>query len=231
DYNLAVGTIKYAFEKGVKKMVMATKQGILQPNISAEEMGTRFKILSEKLNNDNVGVKVYLAQNVVLAQDNLRDCLGGKFMGINDSKYMLIDLQESMTEEKLDMLFELTLIGIIPVIAHPERCKEIIVNISKVEKLKELGCLLELDINSLNGLYGKRTKKIAEKLLKLKEYHLVASEVSEELNRKNRYNYSSLSKAQKEYFNKNSIKVLMNEEVNNIQEVKKTKKKLFGFLN
>lgn len=72
---------------------------------------------------------------------------------------MLIDLDESMSDEKLDMLFELTLVGIVPVISHPERCKEIIENINKVEKLKELGCLLELDINSLNGMYGKRTKK------------------------------------------------------------------------
>lgn len=41
DYNLAVGTIKYAVDKGVKKMVMATKQGIIHANVSAEEMGCR----------------------------------------------------------------------------------------------------------------------------------------------------------------------------------------------
>lgn len=231
DYNLAVGTIKYAFDKGVKKMVMATKQGMLQSNISAEEMVIRYEIINSKLDSDKIAVKLYLAQSIVLSQDNLRDCLDGKFLGINNSRYMLIDLDESMSDEKLDMLFELTLVGIVPVISHPERCKEIIENINKVEKLKELGCLLELDINSLNGVYGKRTKKIAEKLLKLKEYHLVASEVSEELNRRNRYNYSELSKNQKDNFYKNSLKVLMNEEINNVQEVKKTKKKFLKFLN
>ncbi|MBB6624663.1 hypothetical protein H7E67_14580 [Clostridium gasigenes] len=228
DYNLAIDAVEYAFKKGVKEMVVATKCGVQDVAVSIEKMEIRLSILKNKLEKNNIDVKLYLAESIKLSESNIKDCLNGKFGSINKSKYMLIDLDETMTNQQVDMVFELTLIGIVPIIVHPERCKEIIEKISRIEKLKDLGCLFELDINSLTGLYGKEIKRIAKQLLRAKVYNFVASELNGQLTRNTRYSYSGLSKSQKDTFKGNGLKVLRDEDIINHIGTTKVKKKLFA---
>jgi len=224
DYNLAVETIKEAFNNGIKRMVLVGKQGTEESNLSIYDMQNRISIMEEKLDERRINVKLYLGQIIKLSENNLKDCLNGKYLNVNGSKYMLVDLDGTMTDEQVDMIFELTLIGIVPIILYPERCKEIVENIKKIHKLKELGCLFELGINSLKGKYGNKTKKVAKKLLKGNEYDFVSNEISEQIKKEKKYGYRSLSKSQKETFKNNALKVLRNEDIPNSINVKKKKK-------
>lgn len=228
EYNSALEVVKYAFNKGVKNMVIAAKCGVQESNLTIDEVEERVERLSEKLHRNNVNVKLYCAQNVQLSEGNLKECLEGKVATINKSRYMIVDLNETMTDEQVDMVFELTIKGIVPIIAHPERYKELEAKISRIEKLKELGCLFQLDINSLKGAYGKKTKSIAKQLLKANIYDFAASEANEQANRKKRYTYSILSKSEREVFRKNGLKVLKNDEISNHIGAPKVKKRLLG---
>ena len=63
------------------------------------------------------------------------------------------------------VIFQLRLKGLRPVIAHPERYNYYHHHFSKYQRLNELGCLLQVNLLSLLGYYGKAVKAIAEKLL------------------------------------------------------------------
>jgi tyrosine-protein phosphatase YwqE len=56
--------------------------------------------------------------------------------------------------------------GYTPVIAHPERYRYWHQNPEAFERLKNLGCLLQLNILAVEGYYGADIKKIALHLLK-----------------------------------------------------------------
>ena len=66
----------------------------------------------------------------------------------------------------LNVICDLTNIGIIPIMAHPERYIFIKNDKNRIKEMLEYGCLLQCNIDSLIGNYGKEAKKIAKWLLK-----------------------------------------------------------------
>jgi len=91
------------------------------------------------------------------------------YLGIllNKTKYMLIELPLN-NEYKIidDVLNEIKVNGLIPIIAHPERYSSYYGNYDFFNHLIQNGCLLQGNIGSLAGKYGKNAKKMLKNLLK-----------------------------------------------------------------
>ncbi|MGL5354299.1 MAG: CpsB/CapC family capsule biosynthesis tyrosine phosphatase [Clostridium sp.] len=190
----------------------------------------RLEILNENLHKNNIDMEMYLDKSITLSKTYINDYLDGKLEDITKTKYMLVNLNDTMTDEKVDLVFELTLRGIVPIIIHPEKCKEIIEKISRIEKLKEIGCLFQLDINSLSGLNGKESKKCAKKLLRGNIYHLISKEMNEKKSNGEttkivrKKSFVWVSRKKKIRFETNSRKLLNNENITIEESKKKTKK-------
>lgn len=75
-----------------------------------------------------------------------------------------------------DILFQLGLKGYKPVLAHPERYNSYHKNFRVFQKLKNAGCLFQLNLLSLTENYGKEVQKTAERLLKENMYDFVATD-------------------------------------------------------
>lgn len=74
--------------------------------------------------------------------------------------------------EKLETCFQA---GYTPVIAHPERY--IYMDEGDFQKLRERGCLFQLNIPSLHGYYGKQVQQIAYCLLNKEMYDFAAFDI------------------------------------------------------
>ena len=75
-----------------------------------------------------------------------------------------------------DILFQLGLKGYKPVLAHPERYVSYHNNFRIFQKLKNAGCLFQLNLLSLTENYGKGVQKTAENLLKENLYDFVGTD-------------------------------------------------------
>lgn len=229
DYNSAIKVVENASKVGVKKIVITSSYGLKEKDVASEEMKKRVEKLKGMLEKKKVNISIYYAQDIKMSRDVLLECLDNNVCSINETKYMLIDFGNTMTDEEVDMAFELTIKGFVPVVAHPERYQEIIDKIDRIEKLKEIGCLLQLDIKSLEGIHGNEVKKIAKKLLKAGEYSFVATEDYSKNKDNSKYLKELLSKTQQDTFRKNGFKLLRNEEISLKQEQKKQRRGLFSF--
>jgi len=96
------------------------------------------------------------------------------------NKYILIEfsLFQAPPDYK-DIIFELLLKGYKPIIAHPERYGYAADNLDFFQELIQRGCILQLNINSILGGYGKSAFKLAKELVKLKLYKLLGSDIHE----------------------------------------------------
>ncbi len=63
-------------------------------------------------------------------------------------------------------IFNLTMLGLKPILAHPERYSYYHSTFEQYERFKDLGCKLQVNLLSLSGGYGPGVKKTAEKLFK-----------------------------------------------------------------
>lgn len=74
-------------------------------------------------------------------------------------------------------LFELKQAGITPVIAHPERYPFMADDLSGIDHWCDMGCRLQLNWMSLDGVYGRESVKIMSYLLSNNMYSCVVSDL------------------------------------------------------
>ena len=78
------------------------------------------------------------------------------------------------------VIYDLRILGLQPVIAHPERYHYYHNQFSQYERFKDLGCRLQVNLLSLSGAYGPQVKKIAEKLIKNKMTDFLGTDMHHE---------------------------------------------------
>ncbi len=76
-----------------------------------------------------------------------------------------------------DILFKIQIAGYTPVLAHPERYTYLHSKYNEFKKLKEAGCLFQLNLLSLSNYYGKSIQSVAVQLLKDNLIDFVGSDV------------------------------------------------------
>ena len=92
--------------------------------------------------------------------------------------YVLIELSYYSPPINLyDLIYKLILKGYTPILAHPERYTFYHQDHESYKKLKELGCLFQLNLLSLTPYYGSEIMKTAKLLLKNGYIDFVASDI------------------------------------------------------
>jgi protein-tyrosine phosphatase len=92
--------------------------------------------------------------------------------------YVLIEISYiNPPIQLLNIIFELQVAGYRPVLAHPERYPYYHHNYRAYEKLKNAGCLFQLNLLSTVGYYGNEVAKSAELLLKKGLIDYVGSDI------------------------------------------------------
>ena len=94
-----------------------------------------------------------------------------------DGRYMLVDLSlVDMPVATADILFQVQLRGVTPILAHPERNRYLVEHPLVVRDMVERGIEIQVNSGSLEGIYGKEARRTARHLLKEGVARLVASD-------------------------------------------------------
>ncbi|TNJ46452.1 histidinol phosphatase [Tamlana fucoidanivorans] len=94
------------------------------------------------------------------------------------SNYVLVELSYYQPPLNLEaIIFKIKTKGYIPVLAHPERYIYFHQNFDYYKKLKQMGCMLQLNFLSLSTYYGTSVNKAAFKLIKNKWIDFVGTDI------------------------------------------------------
>lgn len=139
-----------------------------------EEKEKILKTLKKEFNDINI----YLG-NEVFINNNIEELLNNNEIStINGSKYLLIELPlHNKIKNATDIIYELRIKGIIPIIAHPERYEFVQKNPDSVDELIEEGAILQSNYGSIIGVYGEHAKKTMKKLLKKNVISVLATDI------------------------------------------------------
>jgi protein-tyrosine phosphatase len=100
-----------------------------------------------------------------------------KLLTLKDN-YILIEMSYLNPPIQLfDILFEIQLAGYKPILAHPERYLFYHNNFKEYEKIKNSGCLFQLNLLSTVDYYGEKITRISDNLLKNDFYDFVGSDI------------------------------------------------------
>lgn len=123
-----------------------------------------FSRLKKAVQDAGLGVELGCAAEYFVDFDFQATLEKGDLLSFNGN-HVLIEISTFSPPPNLyDSIFKLRIKGYQPIVAHPERY--VYYEVGEFQKLKDFGCLLQLNILSLLGHYGKPVKDLANKLLK-----------------------------------------------------------------
>lgn len=137
------------------------------------------KEVEEEVKSVGLSLKILPGMEIYIVPDLVKLFEEGRVLTLNSKNYMLIELPlfESIPSFTEEVLFELQLKGIKPIIAHPERCRDIMNHPNIVYRLIKKECLMQVNAGSIVGLFGKQAQKTAITLLNHNMVHVIASDM------------------------------------------------------
>lgn len=92
--------------------------------------------------------------------------------------HILIEMSYLSETPNIDqIIFNLQIKGYTVILAHPERYNFYKNSLDRFQHFKNMGCLLQLNLLSVLGYYGKDVKRIADYILKMKLYDFAGTDL------------------------------------------------------
>lgn len=138
----------------------------------------RLETLKKRAQEIGINVNLYLG-NEAFIEYNLKELLEeNKFTTLNGSRYLLFEFSmDNFYQGIYDLLFSFRNSGIVLIVAHPERYSFIQENPLLLNELLKHGALLQLDVGSFFGKYGKQAKRVANLIMKHKMASFIATDI------------------------------------------------------
>ncbi len=147
------------------------------PNTSAD-LRARAEVVRVAIAERQVPITFGVAAEYML--DELFDerLRANDLLSFGTERFVLIETGWASAPRQLEQwLFQMQLLGYIPVLAHPERYRYYRSEEETLEKLREKGCLFQLNLMSLAGRYGSDAQRMAQRLIRLGWVDMISSDM------------------------------------------------------
>lgn len=146
--------------------VYANTRTVVEPLVN--ELRARLQAAGIALRVD-AAAEVDLSSRYVTEESSELPLIGGRSV--------LLEMPMAVVPHAMaDILFSVRSRGLLPVLAHPERNELLQDDITLCEEWLNSGAALQLDAESLLGVWGRGTQVCAERLLRRGKFHAMASD-------------------------------------------------------
>jgi protein-tyrosine phosphatase len=140
-----------------------------------EKIISKFRQLEEIVQREKLEISIWLASEI---HCNSKFNFNSRIATFNgNKKYILIELPLGDIPADIgEKLFKLSLEGVTPILAHPERNLIILQKPEVAYEFVQRGILIQMNSGSITGIFGRRVKKVAIEMLNHNLIHFVASD-------------------------------------------------------
>lgn len=132
---------------------------------SYEDITSKLKEVQELLPELTSKLDLKVATEYLMDDQFVQRFQSEKLLTLKDN-YVLVEMSYINAPIQLyEIIFELQVAGYKPVLAHPERYLFYHHNFNEYHKLKNSGCLFQINLLSTMGFYGENISKAADQLL------------------------------------------------------------------
>ena len=180
DMAESLALLQLAVDDGITRMVVTPHLHLGRFENREPVIKTAFAELKRAAKDSNIDIELAYAAEVRLDSEILTLIathelpLYGEY---DDQRYMLLELPHSHIPAGSDMLVKyLKKMNITPVIAHPERNRDLLKSPDKIAPFVRLGCWFQLTASSIDGGFGPDCQALALHYLKQDIIQVVASD-------------------------------------------------------
>ncbi|WHY61515.1 tyrosine-protein phosphatase [Cytobacillus firmus] len=167
---------KEAVKEGVNSIIATPHHNSSYQN-EKKEIVTAVNELNTRLKEKDIPLTILAGQEVRIYGEILEDLEKGTILPLCESQYLFIEFPSNHVPRYAErLLFDIQLQGLIPVIVHPERNKQLLEQSDLLYQFVEKGALTQVTASSLCGYFGKNIKKFSHQLIEANLTHFIASD-------------------------------------------------------
>ncbi len=138
----------------------------------------RVQELNDELTKQNIPLTILPGQEPRIYGELVQDYEKGHVLTLNDGKkYVLIEFSSSQVPKYAEqLLFDIQLQGLNPIIVHPERNAQIMEQPDILYNFVKKGALTQVTASSVTGHFGKKIQKFSQQLIEANLTHFIASD-------------------------------------------------------
>jgi protein-tyrosine phosphatase len=138
--------------------------------------------VKKAVSENDINIEVHAAAEYMIDESLMKKLASNEKLLTLDGEHVLFEMGFVQEDRNLmQVIFEIQTKGYKPVLAHPERYNFYVDSPNDtMHKLKEAGCLFQLNTIALSGYYGKHIKVFAERLLKEGLYEFAGTDIHHE---------------------------------------------------
>lgn len=135
--------------------------------------------LQELADGEGVAVRVLPGAEYYLEPEVLERHAQGRLITLNDAgRYVLVELPAQEVPGYVEqLLFNLVVEGLTPVLAHPERNMVLMHDPGRLYRLVQRGVLVQVTAGGLLGVFGREVRCAAEVFIRHRWVHFMASDL------------------------------------------------------
>lgn len=175
----AVEMAKIAWESGTNILVATPHccRRVGWSGFFAEEIKSRIFLFRQALEECDIPIRIYAGMEVFATLELPALYHDGKLLTIANSRYLLLEFFFNENPEQMNLAIgAVRMLGLTPVIAHPERYDAVQRDPALAARWFQEGSLLQLNKGSVLGSMGVRAQETAWWLLNRGIAHVVASD-------------------------------------------------------
>lgn len=112
-------------------------------------------------------IKLHSGQEIFIDNKTLEEYESGNIGTLAGTDYMLAEFpMTTLPKDGFEIIYELKIKGVKPIMAHPERYRYIIEKPDLANRFLDEGCLLQINSGSILGRFGSSVKRTAQLLVK-----------------------------------------------------------------
>lgn len=184
DLEQAVQMAREAVEQGIHTVIATPHHENGRFTNEAGCVELQVKAFQEELNSRNIPLHIHAGQEIRVYRDLIEDVEAKRSTTLGGSRYILLEFPSDRIPTGIhEIVYELQLMDLVPIIAHPERNREITGNPMKLLELVQLGALTQVTAHSLLGHFGKSILSFSLDLCSNNLAHFISSDAHNTTNR------------------------------------------------
>ncbi|PAW30071.1 tyrosine protein phosphatase [Peribacillus simplex] len=167
-----------AIEAGITQ-IFATPHHLNEKYVNVKnDIIDRVVRLNESFQLENIPLTIHHGQEVRIHREIFTSLEKEEILTLDDKgTYILLELPSGRVPTYTqEVIYELLLKGITPIVVHPERNKELIENHKLLFELVQEGALTQLTSGSIIGNFGKSIQSFSKKIIEHNLAHFIATD-------------------------------------------------------
>lgn len=146
-------------------------------NNSGPDILAAVVMLQQQIDHAGLELKLFPGADVHIAPNLVEGFGSGQVPTLNWSRYFLFEPTHHILPPRIEELAKRLLdAGYVPIITHPERLTWIASHYDVIERLNDIGCLIQLTADSILGKFGKTAQYYSDKLLDEGRVDIIATD-------------------------------------------------------